>query len=261
MKTNRNHRNAIFLLFSLFVSTVLLQAFYIHKVLVNNSVADNFGTLLWVFFTGTVLSGLFLFRISYKAAKSGDEKDVKGVEKKNVITVNDSHEHEINRQIVDRFAEAEELVFVEIFKKLDDCTSLEQYGDMLLSNMAREFDLVQGLIFWQKDHENVYTFISKYAFYSENLPEDIHPGIGLSGQVAKDGKPLIVDDLPEKYGKIVSGLGSSKANFMGIFPIIFDEHVIGIVELASFVKWKEEQEKLLVKVLNRAAFEMNRFSN
>ena len=261
MKTNRNHRNAIFLLFSLFVLTALLQAFYIHKVLINNSVTGNQGVFLWVFFVGTVLSGIFLFRVLQKNAKPETEENSKILEKKNTGSVNETHEHEINRQIVDRFAEAEELVFAEIFKKLDDCTNLEQYGDMLLSNMAREFDLVQGLIFWQKSHENVYTFISKYAFYSENLPEDIHPGIGLSGQVAKDGKALIVAELPEKYGKIVSGLGCSKANFMAIFPVIFDEHIIGIVELASFVKWKEEQEKLLVKVLNRAAFEMNRFSN
>jgi methyl-accepting chemotaxis protein len=70
-------------------------------------------------------------------------------------------------------------------------------------------------------------------------------GEGLIGQSAASGNTLYVDDVPDGYIKIVSGLGSASPKHLLIVPVKKNNQVLGILELASFTAITEDQRKFV----------------
>lgn len=126
---------------------------------------------------------------------------------------------------------------------------LKDYSDKLLSNLSKQYELVQGMVY-TRHNQNVFKKRGTYAFYQEDEAQDIKEGIGIAGQVATNKELINISNLPEKYLTVLSGLGSSSPTNLIIFPILFENEVIGIVELATFVKMDKFTEQVLM-VLSR----------
>lgn len=114
------------------------------------------------------------------------------------------------------------------------------YTEKLLSNFAKEFDIVQGLFYLKEKDSEVFKNISKYAYFGEDEPQDFKTGESLSGQVAKNKTILYLDDIPDNYVTILSGLGTSSPKNLLILPIIINDVTIGILELASFKEFEKK---------------------
>ena len=74
-------------------------------------------------------------------------------------------------------------------------------------------------------------------------------GEGLIGQAASNGNTLYVDDVPEGYVKIVSGLGESAPRNIIVLPVLFEEQVKGVIELASFEPFSPTHEVFLDQLM------------
>lgn len=85
------------------------------------------------------------------------------------------------------------------------------------------------------------------ATYAMSLGESQRPtfemGEGLVGQVALEEKPIIIDDIPEGYIKIVSGLGSASPTHVLVCPVKYGDKLCGVAEIASFTAFNEEHLK------------------
>lgn len=73
------------------------------------------------------------------------------------------------------------------------------------------------------------------------LPETYSPasfvvGEGLNGQVAADGTPLVMEEVPDDYFQVTSGLGQAKPRCLCFLPLMKDNRCIALIELASFIK-------------------------
>lgn len=66
-------------------------------------------------------------------------------------------------------------------------------------------------------------------------------GEGLIGQSAAEGRTLFVDDIPEGYIKIISGLGTASPRYLLIAPVKKDTEVRGVIEIASFREISADQ--------------------
>ncbi|MFC5702259.1 response regulator [Cohnella faecalis] len=82
-------------------------------------------------------------------------------------------------------------------------------------------------------------------------------GEGLVGQCAMGYSPLKLDDVPEDYVKISSGLGSARPRQLALYPIRFDEEVIGVLELASLAPIPAENDELAAALCEKFATIMN----
>ena len=123
-----------------------------------------------------------------------------------------------------------------------------KFGEKLLSKIANKFQIVQGLIFIKNQDNEKFSIKSTYAYYSDEMPEDFTFGEGLTGQVAKNKKPLNIKEIPEGYIKILSGLGEGVPSNLLIFPVIDkNNEVIGIVELASFINFEKGMEDQFIE--------------
>ncbi|MFC2104071.1 GAF domain-containing protein [Bacteroidota bacterium] len=126
-----------------------------------------------------------------------------------------------------------------ILPKQDSNLDLTKFSEKLLSNIAKEFDIVQGLLFLKDKKSNTFEITGKYAYFGDEEPKSFNLGETLSGQVAKNKKTLILKEIPENYVTILSGLGSSSPNHVIIIPVIVEDKTTAIIELASFKEFKQ----------------------
>lgn len=137
--------------------------------------------------------------------------------------------------------------------------SLTQFSQELLSLIARQKEISQGVFFLSDKNDGipVLKFLSGYAYMQSSETEEmIMFGEGLPGQVAKDGKLMNLTDIPEGYMSIQSGLGKASPASLIIFPIMHEGNTLAVIELASFHKFTSEDEKFFEEISPAIAEQM-----
>jgi hypothetical protein len=70
-------------------------------------------------------------------------------------------------------------------------------------------------------------------------------GEALVGQAALEGKSILISDAPSDYVKVTSGLGDALPVNIVVMPILFEEQVLAVVELASLRAFSEVNQAFL----------------
>lgn len=73
-------------------------------------------------------------------------------------------------------------------------------------------------------------------------------GQGLVGQSALDMKQIVMNETPPAYVRIQSGLGDTEPRQLLIQPIVFEDHTVAMIELASFYEFTPLELELLNKL-------------
>ncbi len=80
--------------------------------------------------------------------------------------------------------------------------------------------------------------IATYGFHRSGMTR-FWLGEGLAGQAALDRARIVVQDAPPGYVTVGSGLGSAAATSVVVLPILFEDQVLGVLELASLHRFSE----------------------
>ncbi|HVU79601.1 MAG TPA: HAMP domain-containing protein [Gaiellaceae bacterium] len=64
-------------------------------------------------------------------------------------------------------------------------------------------------------------------------------GEGLVGQAALERKSIVITQAPEDYIAIASGLGESAPVNIAVLPIVFEDQVMAVIELAAFTPFSD----------------------
>ena len=129
---------------------------------------------------------------------------------------------------------------------------IETKCNRVLAKLCMTIEASQGLFYEVKKEKNKrrIELVSSFAY---NMPESeivsYEFGEGLCGQAAKEGKKLNINEIPEGYIKILSGLGSSSPNHLAIIPIKYGDEIISVAEIASFKEISAEDERLIEEAL------------
>ncbi|HAA14016.1 MAG TPA: hypothetical protein DCE41_20925 [Cytophagales bacterium] len=87
---------------------------------------------------------------------------------------------------------------------------------------------------------------STYAYGRKKfVKRQISEGEGLVGQVFLEKEPFYMTEVPEKYVNITSGLGEARPRAVFIAPLIDNDEVEGILELASFKVFGSREKEFL----------------
>ncbi|KPA09124.1 multi-sensor hybrid histidine kinase [Candidatus Magnetomorum sp. HK-1] len=107
----------------------------------------------------------------------------------------------------------------------------------ILNYLAQYIQSLMGIIYVSNE-KNSLTILATYACSTQiTRKEKIKFGETLVGQVAQNKKMLILNDLPKNYTTIESGLGRSIPENIVLVPLLRENNVIGVIELASFQKF------------------------
>ena len=80
--------------------------------------------------------------------------------------------------------------------------------------------------------------IAAYGFHKSGLTS-FTLGEGLTGQAALDKTRIIIDNAPPGYVTVGSGLGEASPTSVVVLPILFEDQVLGVLELASLHKFSD----------------------
>jgi signal transduction histidine kinase/HAMP domain-containing protein/CheY-like chemotaxis protein len=76
--------------------------------------------------------------------------------------------------------------------------------------------------------------IGSYAYPADSRrPTRFHLGQSFVGQAARSKRTIAVDDLPPGYVTVSSGLGSAAPLSLVVLPIVVEDQVLGVIELAT----------------------------
>ncbi|MFI7419153.1 HAMP domain-containing protein [Nonomuraea sp. NPDC049684] len=166
---------------------------------------------------------------------------------------------------------------------LRETTQANQEQDWLKSNLARISRLMQGHrdlfevakltmseltplvsarygafygIDPEGDHE--LTLIGGYGVRPDRGPRRRFAiGEGIVGQAAAEGRHIILDDVPPQFITIDSGLSQSTPAQIVVLPILFENRVLGVLELASFTPFGEVHLDFLTQLVETIGVTMN----
>ncbi len=98
-----------------------------------------------------------------------------------------------------------------------------------------------------------YTLRAAYAYIPEDENLTFKYGEGLVGQAAKDGIIFTTEEIDHEEIQAMSGLGKSKPSQIAFVPVKTQGEVFGVLEIARFENFKEEELIFLRKCCNHIA--------
>jgi signal transduction histidine kinase/CheY-like chemotaxis protein/HAMP domain-containing protein len=137
---------------------------------------------------------------------------------------------------------------------------LEVVCELIMEELAPLLGAQHGTFFLTEDWsgERRLRLIAGYGLHADkNAPIQYRIGQSLIGQVAKSKRPVVVDDIPQGYIKISSGLGDASPANLAIIPILFEDQVLGVVELASFTRFTAIQIAFLEQLAETLGISVN----
>lgn len=150
-------------------------------------------------------------------------------------------------------------VSFKFFKEFPRFDSISKYCEEVLRRFAKEFDIVVGIFYVLNKQEQNFSIANSFAFYSENTNKTFQLGEGITGQVAKNQKNLIIDNVPDGYIDVVSGLGQGSPKNLAFIPVVSDNLTIGVIELASFSKFPENADEVFSKIALKISNDLKKF--
>ncbi len=90
-----------------------------------------------------------------------------------------------------------------------------------------------------------------------SAPIQYRLGQSLIGQAARSKRSIVAADLPEGYVKISSGLGEAPPANLAVLPILFEDQVLGVIELASFTPFTQVHTDFLEQLTETLGVNFN----
>ncbi|MBU8891945.1 MAG: GAF domain-containing protein [Bacteroidales bacterium] len=139
---------------------------------------------------------------------------------------------------------------------------LADLGNILRSNIDEidnlYFDILKTIIQYiganqggffiiqEKDNVEILKLSACYAYDRRKfLTKELEIGEGLVGQCALEKQITNLTEIPNNYIQISSGLGGSNPNNLILIPLILNNKVYGVLELASFELFNEHHIEYL----------------
>ncbi|MBX3101420.1 MAG: GAF domain-containing protein [Bacteroidetes bacterium] len=125
----------------------------------------------------------------------------------------------------------------------------------LLSQTVRQMKLAQGVIFLRPSLTDPRLEpVATFAMGQEaDLAGHLNQTNSFLSQIARDGKAIYLEDLPQGFAAIRSGLGEAIPASLLLCPIRFEGTLIGVWEVAGFQPIPHSHRELLEEVADKSA--------
>ncbi len=134
--------------------------------------------------------------------------------------------------------------------------TIEDFSLVSINKLTRYTEAQVGGIYILNEENMEDRYLELVGFYAYDrhkfFEEKISPGENLIGQCFLEKDTIFLTDVPENYIKISSGLGKENPKSILIVPLILNQKVYGVIELASvtiFEKYKIEFTEKISELL------------
>lgn len=167
----------------------------------------------------------------------------------------DEEERRIEEDQRRRWANEGLAKFGEILRQNND--NMEVLSKSLVRELVQTLEANQGGIFLLNDDDADNPHFELTAAFAYNRfkykQKIIYPGEGLIGASIIEKKTILLTEIPDGYIEITSGLGQSKPTALAIVPLMLEDSVLGVIELASFNVFEPYQVEFLERIAQSIA--------
>jgi len=126
----------------------------------------------------------------------------------------------------------------------ESSSSINILAESSIKNLVKFFNAAQGGFFILKEQsDNTFLELSSAFAYDriKSLNKIIPIGEGLIGMCALEKNTIWINNVPEDYMEIESGLGEAPPTNVLIVPLKTDENILGVIEIASFNEFTQNE--------------------
>ncbi|MDA3867226.1 MAG: cache domain-containing protein [Salinivirgaceae bacterium] len=142
-----------------------------------------------------------------------------------------------------------------------DNDDLSQLSFNVIRNLVDYLDANQGALFVLNDKKEDDIFFELQAAIAYDrrryLKKEVRVGEDLVGRAAHEKQSIYLIDVPEDYMQITSGMGTANPRVILIVPVMLNNVVFGVVEVASFNKLEKYQIEFVEKIGESIASTLN----
>ncbi|MEJ8302911.1 ATP-binding protein [Saccharibacillus sacchari] len=159
-----------------------------------------------------------------------------------------------NRQEREMTANLEEHTWIqttlaESFVLYQNINSVEQLASTFLQKTVPLSGAAYGVFYLRVGEEDLVRIASFSDYAADASVAAFKMGEGLVGRAALSEEPLLIDDLPEHYLHVASGLGEMPPRSLLVAPVHFERRVEAVVELASLNVFTSAQRRLIEQLV------------
>jgi HAMP domain-containing protein/signal transduction histidine kinase/DNA-binding response OmpR family regulator len=133
-------------------------------------------------------------------------------------------------------------------------------GNILLSELAPVVNAEQGVMYVMET-EGLVPRLRQLAGYADSpgapAPREYRLGESLVGQCAAERKLMLVDEVPDDAIQIGSGLFSAKPRSVIVMPVLFEDQVKAVIELASLREFTASHRAFLEQLTSSIGIVLN----
>ncbi|MBM7659887.1 two-component system chemotaxis sensor kinase CheA [Bacillus mesophilus] len=146
---------------------------------------------------------------------------------------------------------------------------LQTSGNQYVQKLTNFVDASCSVLYLLEKDEDQNEYLKRYATYafSDSFSDSsltkiasdrISLGEGIVGQAAQSKQAILMNDLPNDYLHISSGLGITQPTSIMVLPIVTDGELIGVMEIATLKEISPLQKMLLKQACEVLGVTINR---
>ncbi|AYB32581.1 GAF domain-containing protein [Chryseolinea soli] len=139
----------------------------------------------------------------------------------------------------------------ELLRRQQDSSMLY---DSVLSFIVKYLSANQGVLYISDEQQGALDLVAAYAYgRKKHMKSTVNAGEGLAGQVLLEKNLMLLKEIPNDYIKITSGLGEALPRVLVISPLVTNDEVYGVLEIASFKDFDQHQVEFITKISEELA--------
>jgi len=137
--------------------------------------------------------------------------------------------------------------------RLQSAEDFASFSTILLSRISEAWDLLYGAFYLANDSHTRFTRVGTFATEVATEPREFALGEGLVGQAAVERRSLRIVSTAERPLQVSAGVRTVTPAYVLFVPLINQDVVLAVIELAPSAPGSERQQALLDALLPRVA--------
>ncbi|MEU6218772.1 HAMP domain-containing protein, partial [Streptomyces sp. NPDC047022] len=132
-------------------------------------------------------------------------------------------------------------------------------AELIMDELAPLVSAQYGAFYLAEDTERgpELRLMGAYGLPDDDRPTRIPVGRSLVGQAARSHRAISVEELPPGYVTISSGLGQIVPSALMVLPIVVEDQVLGVLELASVTRFTQIHQDFLGQLMETIGVNVN----
>jgi len=131
-------------------------------------------------------------------------------------------------------------------QEISAASGLKDMTQRSLNYIVKNLGAGKGALYLYNENNKLLELHSSYAYTEKELRFGSYVlGEGIIGQVGLDGTPIYMENIRDYEGYITTGVTLEAAISIYAFPLLFEDKLHGVIELASFEGFDELKREFL----------------